>query len=876
MSEEFPSSKIGQRYSPTRHGTALRATSERESLLGEAFNLAKENFPEVQVALDQLKAAQEKGIPFQLDSISRQLLGQLPKFDGNLPFSGLDASAVERLNAASVGELQNIVNSVLGTALKVNSNPQAEFAAWVAASAVVSIVGGLYMVSIEQSREEIPKHYDVEALREYWSKRPLASLRRSTAVSAKILSWLGRVLFDMQGGQDGFDAGAPARAKELKEIISRQGPAFIKVGQGLAIRPDLLPDPYMEQLQELLDRVEPFGREEAVGLIERELGCPIGDVFEDARAFDAPVAAASIGQVYKARLRNGPGGSPVTVAVKCQRPDILESVTLDILTMRGIAEMLSGLPGDHPRINQVRSNAEGFIAVIDVTAGRFMEELDYVKEMENSIRFEAMMNAVDAVNGMIKVPKVFDEVSSRYVMVSEWIDGKKLTHLSQDTSEEGIGLRRDVVTKLLYSYMVQFLETGFLHADPHPGNFLVMEDGRLCIMDYGMMTEITEDQRLAFVEYMAHLSARQYNKTLDDLVRLGFVPEELGADPEKRAIVAPVLAETLETLYSTGGGMTSKMAQLQESQKSRVAALSEKLEEIGREYPLQLPPYFVLILRAFGTLEGLGLGVDENFAVVDECFPYIARRMLSDDNPRVRESLRTFIYNSEDRLDIDKLQDVAKGFSSFTNTMDADTAVGGRSLKPGQLDAATRDLLQLLFSPEGNYVQDLLIDEAVRAVDALSRDAVVRLWQRLAASAPVALALALVPSPLGPPAILVPGANTIPLLSILASRSSDAIALSPEDEANLATLQRLAGLLAAFGGSNEPNGASTALMRVPERLSLSQEQIVEAQAGIQTLLQLTAPGASSIAQRFAQKMSERLAERFQADVSNISLSLNRL
>ena len=106
---------------------------------------------------------------------------------------------------------------------------------------------------------------------------------------------------------------------------------------------------------------------------------------------------------------------------------------------------------------------------------------------------------------------------------------------------------------------LQFLETGFLHADPHPGNFLALDDGRLCIMDYGMMTEISEDQRMAFVEYMAHLSARQYDRTLDDLVKLGFVPAELGNDPEKRAIVAPVLAETLETLYSTGGGIDVKV-----------------------------------------------------------------------------------------------------------------------------------------------------------------------------------------------------------------------------------------------------------------------------------------------------------------------------
>ena len=173
---------------------------------------------------------------------------------------------------------------------------------------------------------------------------------------------------------------------------------------------------------------------------------------------------------------------------------------------------------------------------------------------------------------------------------------------------------------LLNSYMVQFLETGFLHADPHPGNFLLMPDGRLCILDYGMMTEILPDQRVAFIEYIAHLSARDYEKTLTDLVNLGFVPPELANDPRNRDVVVPVLAETLETLYGSGGSAAKKLDKLSEQGNSRVSELSDKLEQLSKEYPLQLPPYFVLILRAFGTLEGLGLSVDENYAIVDECF----------------------------------------------------------------------------------------------------------------------------------------------------------------------------------------------------------------------------------------------------------------
>ena len=136
---------------------------------------------------------------------------------------------------------------------------------------------------------------------------------------------------------------------------------------------------------------------------------------------------------------------------------------------------------------------------------------------------------------------------------------------------------------------------------------MLMEGGRLAILDYGMMTEIGEEQRIAFVEYIAHLSAKEYSKTLDDLVNLGFIPQALADSRRTKISSSRYSAEMLETLYGSGGGATSKIASLQEQQSSRVGELSNKLEALSKEYPLQLPPYFVLILRAFGTLEGLGL-----------------------------------------------------------------------------------------------------------------------------------------------------------------------------------------------------------------------------------------------------------------------------
>ena len=449
-----------------------------------------------------------------------------------------------------------------------------------------------------ETYDGLPTVYDIPAMREYWSERPLASARRAGGLVAKLSAWALSVLSDVATGN--VETNSRKRAAAMRDLISEQGPAFVKVGQAIAIRPDLLPQAYLDELQKLLDQVAPFGSDEARATIEASLGdgVTLDDVFEDAAtAFARPVAAASIGQVYKATLRpNAPGVDQSEsdawgriVAVKVQRPDILSVVTLDLLVIRSLLEAAARIPaGNSALLEQVVQTAEGFIPVLDVAAERFMEELDYGLEADNASRFEADMARTEVVRGAVKVPHVFRGLSGRCVLTQEWVTGRKLTEITADPASGPV--RAKLVQTLLNSYMVQFLDTGFLHADPHPGNFMLMPDGRLCILDYGMMTEISQDQRIAFIEYIAHLSAREYDKTLGDLVNLGFVPASLADDPANRAIVVPVLAETLETLYGSGGGITAKTDALNAQSASRVGELSDKLEALAKDYPLQLPP----------------------------------------------------------------------------------------------------------------------------------------------------------------------------------------------------------------------------------------------------------------------------------------------
>ena len=269
--------------------------------------------------------------------------------------------------------------------------------------------------------EGLPSSYDIEGIRAYWRARPLASLRRTSALLVRVLAWGVGLLSDVAAGPEAVERNAAARARDLRDLIAEQGPAFVKVGQAVAIRPDLLPPAYLTELQTLLDQVAPFGSDEARALIRQQLGAGVDleDVFEDVSAFDEPVAAASIGQVYRARLKaNGYGQSPEEsvpsslfgdeVAVKVQRPGILETVTLDLLVIRSVLSAVASAEDfGNESLAQIKQGAEGFLPVLDVAAERFLEELDYGLEADNASRFEKDMASVEVVRGAVKVPHVF-------------------------------------------------------------------------------------------------------------------------------------------------------------------------------------------------------------------------------------------------------------------------------------------------------------------------------------------------------------------------------------------------------------------------------------------------------------------------------------
>lgn len=699
--------------------------------------------------------------------------------------------------------------------------------------------------------DELPRDYDFGRIRSYWQRRPFQLISRFVEAGLKVGGYTFQLKLDELLNRS--DEMRPQRAVEARELITDLGVTFIKIAQVWASRPDILPKEYLKEYEKLLEQVRPFGKDLALETLRRgENGRPAIELFSDLSVFDEPVASASVGQVYKATLNGKP------VAVKVQRPDVREQSTLDLYVIRTAGALGAMLPFD-----QIRRQSQQLMELIDLTAPTFVKELDYEIEASNQRRFAQTVEDCELIRDTIVVPEIL--FANREVLVQEWLDGKKLTEPGAASEQAG-----RVVKLLLNSYMVQFLETGYLHGDPHPGNFILMGDGRLGILDYGLMTEITADKRMSFIEFLMHLQAKEYRSCLSDLINLEFFPPALKEDKEALDIIVPTLATTLATLYEEGGDLKKKremFAKQREEMKQagKLDGLREKLQAISKKYAgaFRLPPYFTLILRAFGTLEGLGLKSDENFAIVKECFPYIARRLIVDDSFRMREALRSYLYKGRSRIAVSRIDELSSGFGTFTNLMkgsrsesaaaggvrldaahaqghDATTAATATAPTAPTLDSASREIAEVVFSPQGNFLQDLLIDEGVAAIDALSRATLLQLLRNLG---PLALPL------------------TLPLNFLLGGGNPQRI-LSREDKESLLVLRRIVQLVDASRSNSRTEAAETETTDILQTV----QRLQRLQPLAQGLLPSITPGAASFAQRFARQLARRILLRLADDV----------
>lgn len=435
------------------------------------------------------------------------------------------------------------------------------------------------------------------------------------------------------GTETNREANQEKQALWLKNKLIKLGPTFIKMGQSMGTRPDLLPLPFVKELGSLVDSVPPFPNDIAFARIEKEFGKPIKEVYAE---FDVePVAAASLGQVYRARLHSGE-----EVAVKIQRPNLEATISGDIVILKKVARFAERFP-------QLNENADwsGMLGEFDTT---IHEEMDYAAEGRNAERFRE--NFKNWSN--IHVPEIHWQATTKKVLTMEFIHGTKVT----DLEEQGrLNISPAKVNRLLIkTYLKQLLEDGFFHADPHPGNLLVMPDGRLAFFDFGMVGRITPELQSKMIDAFFHVVGKDPAGVADDLIALDFLKP--GVNPE---VVRPVV----EKLFKLHLDLKLKDVNFKE--------LTYDLADVMYDYPFRLPSNFTYIMRALMTLEGIGIITDPEFNFFETAKPYAKEFMLRREGKDFRKMFVNKLMGRDEggKIDWDRTWKLAKmAFRTVLNT----------------------------------------------------------------------------------------------------------------------------------------------------------------------------------------------------------------
>lgn len=446
----------------------------------------------------------------------------------------------------------------------------------------------------------------------------------------KIRLWLFHKLLELLrlifiGKEESKEKSQEKQAIWLREKLIHLGPTFIKIGQALGTRADLLPLPFIKTLSELQDKVPPFPNEVAFARIEKELGKKIEDIFD--WISDEPIAAASLGQVYKARLKTGE-----TVAVKVQRPNLKGIIKGDIEILRKIARLSERFP-------RLTENADwtGMLREFEET---IQEEMDYIAEARNAERFRH--NFREWKN--IYVPKIYWNATTKRVLTMEFIEGTKVIDLEELRSK---GIAPEKINRLLIrTYLKQLLEDGFFHADPHPGNLLVMKDGRLAFFDFGMIGRITPKLQSKMIDAFFHVVRKDAAGIAQDLIDLDFLKP--GVNPE---IVRPVV----EKMFKYHLNLKLKEVKFKE--------LTYELADVMYDYPFRLPSNFTYIMRALMTLEGIGIITDPEFNFFETAKPYAKEFMLKREGRDLGKTIVNKLLGKDqnnNKIDLERTWKLAK------------------------------------------------------------------------------------------------------------------------------------------------------------------------------------------------------------------------
>ncbi len=388
-----------------------------------------------------------------------------------------------------------------------------------------------------------------------------------------------------------LDHPLPVRVRLALESL---GPIFVKFGQVLSTRRDLLPPDYAEELAFLQDKVPPFDGSLAREVIERAFGVPVEQLYVDFN--DVPVASASVAQVHKAWLRNPDGSRGREVAVKVVRPDILPVIEKDLALMRTLAQWVERLFADGKRLKPREVVAEFDKYLHD--------ELDMMHEAANANQLRRNFVGSD----MLIVPEVFYDYTRREVMTLEWMHGTPISQIER-LRAEGVDLKK--LSRFgVEIFFTQVFRHGFFHADMHPGNIFVAEDGRYIALDFGIVGSLTDvDKHYLAVNFLAFFN-RDYHRVATAHIESGWVPADTRAE-ELEAAVRTVCEPIFEKPLSE---ISFGMVLL-------------RLFETSRRFNVEIQPQLVLLQKTLLNIEGLGRQLDPHLDLWDTAKPFLVKWM---------------------------------------------------------------------------------------------------------------------------------------------------------------------------------------------------------------------------------------------------------